>query len=349
MRSPGIVLVFVSAVVACGDPQPATDAGTGDAAVDDAPVDAPYLPATLADTGLCANADCSELAPGVQAYRPQHELYTDGATKRRWIYLPPGTTIDTSDMNHWTFPVGTKLWKEFTRDGVRIETRFITKRLPDDDAPGAWFFASYQWDLDATQATLADPTSGVENANGTAHDIPRRAHCRECHEGVPGRVLGFEPMSLDYDAPEGSLDLADLANGNLLSAPPSAPAGDGPYFPVPGTDVERAAFGYLHANCSTCHNPTAGNFGHTPLDLRLDVTKLRAVAEVPAHATTVGVAGSVGGPAYAGPIVDPGNPDGSVLILRMNAPDEPAKMPKLGTEIVDPVGQSVLRTWIESL
>jgi len=349
MRLRGLVLAC--ALVACGDPSSSPDAAPpDDASPDDAAVDAPdgpYMPETLADTGLCANPDCSEIAPGVRAYRPQYELYTDGATKRRWIYLPPDATIDTTDMNHWRFPVGTKLWKEFTRDGVRIETRFITKQLPDDDAPGAWFYAAYQWNLDATATTLADPFAGVQDANGTPHDIPSRADCRTCHEGVPGRALGFEAMSLDYVASEGALDLADLVSEGLLSAPP---VGSAPYFPVPGTDIERAAFGYLHANCSTCHNPRAGNYGHTPLDLRLDVTKLGAADEVPAHATTVGVDGSVGGPPYVQvPIVDPGNPDGSVLILRMNAPAAPAKMPQLGAEIVDPVGLAALRLWIETL
>ena len=75
----------------------------------------PNMPATLLDTGLCVDAACTQISAGIYAYTPRFALWADGATKRRWIYLPPGTQIDTTDMDHWEFPVGTKLWKEFTR------------------------------------------------------------------------------------------------------------------------------------------------------------------------------------------------------------------------------------------
>lgn len=353
MRARGLPLVCAVTALglgaaACGDPKPATpDAPmTIDAPEADAPIDAPGMPTTLFETGLCVDTACAQIAAGIHAYTPRYELYADGSTKRRWIYLPPGETIDTSDMNHWKFPVGTKLWKEFTRGTTRVETRYITKLLADDDAPGAWFYVSYQWNGTNDDTTMAPPSTGVMNANGTDHDIPRRGDCRRCHEGVPGRVLGFQAMSLDDEAPAG-VDLADLVAMNLLSAPPTAPGTVGdPYFPLPGTAVDHAAFGYLHANCGGCHNPRSPVFGGVTLDLRLDVTKLADVTMVPAHATTVNVNGTVGGVPLSGPIVDPGSPATSVMILRMNAPDFPDKMPEIGTETVDPVGQTVLTDWI---
>src|SRR5262245_45194627 len=76
------------------------------------------LPERLSATGLFAAQPAESLAPGVRSFRPRFELWSDGASKRRWIWLPPGTQIDTSDMDAWQLPVGTKLWKEFTRDGV---------------------------------------------------------------------------------------------------------------------------------------------------------------------------------------------------------------------------------------
>ena len=51
------------------------------------------------------------------AYAPKFQLWSDSATKKRWIYLPPGSQIDTSDMDFWKFPVGTKVWKEFSAVG----------------------------------------------------------------------------------------------------------------------------------------------------------------------------------------------------------------------------------------
>src|SRR5690606_34275934 len=88
------------------------------------------LPKRLSETGLYRDIRKGELAEGVRFYVPRFELWTDGAEKRRWIALPPGTRIDTSDMEDWQFPVGTKLWKEFVRDGVRVETRLLQKTGP---------------------------------------------------------------------------------------------------------------------------------------------------------------------------------------------------------------------------
>src|SRR5262245_14990157 len=90
-------------------------------------------PARLSETGLFADITREIWAPGVMAYAPRFQLWSDGADKRRWLWLPPDTRIDTSNMDSWAFPVGTKFWKEFTRDGVRVETRLIEKLGPGDD------------------------------------------------------------------------------------------------------------------------------------------------------------------------------------------------------------------------
>jgi len=349
MRSWGFA-VMALALVACGDDGGATvDAPMGgDAdAPNDAMIDAPALPVTLAETGLCVDAACATINSDIREYKPQYELYSDGSTKRRWIYLPPGTTIDTTDMNHWKYPVGTKLWKEFTRGTTRVETRYITKLLADDSTPGSWFYASFEWNPAQTATTLASPGSGVPNANGTQHDIPSRANCRRCHEQVPGRVLGFQAISLDFSAPTGNLDLADAIGLNLLSMPPTAPA-TGPYFPFPAaaTAVDKTAFGYLHANCGGCHNPSSSVYSGltSNMDLRLDVTKLGSVAVIPARATTRNVNGTVGG--LTGRLVDTTTPADSVMLVRMSSTVFPTKMPEIGTETTDPAGIAAITAWI---
>src|SRR5688500_4148724 len=103
-------------LVACDDPKVQPDAAPMvDTPMADAAIDAdPNKPMTLMDTGLCVDAACTQIASGIHAYTPRWELYSDGATKRRWIYLPAGAKITTTNNDHWEFPVGTKLWKEFT-------------------------------------------------------------------------------------------------------------------------------------------------------------------------------------------------------------------------------------------
>src|SRR5262249_14984415 len=149
-----VVLLFVG----CGNGQLATDARPPDVAhPHDAPVDVavdampdaynPAEPPNLLLTGLCLDPRCTQISPEVTEYVPRFPLWADTATKRRWIYIPPGSQIDTTDMNHWRFPIGTKLWKEFTRDGVRVETRYIVKIGPGD-LLADWFYIAYQWNAD---------------------------------------------------------------------------------------------------------------------------------------------------------------------------------------------------------
>src|SRR5688572_6099930 len=61
----------------------------------------PTGPDSLADTGLYADFAARTLAPGVIRFRPRYELWSDGATKERYLWLPPGTKIDTRDMDAW--------------------------------------------------------------------------------------------------------------------------------------------------------------------------------------------------------------------------------------------------------
>src|SRR5690606_21407474 len=86
---------------------------------DDAGPDEPEVVSRewLSETGLYADIATETLAEGVQGFTPRFQLWTDTAEKRRWVYIPEGTQIDTSDIDEWKFPVGFKLWKEFSRDG----------------------------------------------------------------------------------------------------------------------------------------------------------------------------------------------------------------------------------------
>lgn len=350
-RSGATLAIVLLAAAACGDNHAGpADAPPADAAppIDTSPDADPRE--TLAGTGLCVDRGCTQITPGIHEYAPRVQFWDDTAEKRRWIYLPPGTKIDTSDMDHWTFPAGTKVWKEFTRDGTRIETRLIEKQLEDDDAPGAWRYATYQWNLSQDAATAI--TAGAQDANGTAHDIPSRSQCRECHERLqPSRILGFQAIQLDHDAPAGLLDLEDLISASLLTVVPAG--GAPPRFPLPGSAVDAAALEYLHGNCGHCHNPTSDlNMGQTTVDLRLRTAELGTVAGTPAYATTVNQAAAIpyteNGMTHTTLIV-PGDPATSAVISRMNSMMPLRFMPNVAVEMIDPAGQAALVAWIESL
>jgi hypothetical protein len=307
------------------------------------------LPERLSQTGLYADATTQTVDAKNLEFAPQYPLWTDGARKRRWIQLPDGEAIDASDPDAWRFPVGTKLWKELAFDR-RIETRMI-----EHVSEGEWRYAAYVWDEAESDAVLAPPEGvrgACESAPGVAYDVPCRADCTTCHAGGPSPVLGFSAIQLSpdrdqnaphADAPLPGTDLPSLvASGrvhglpaSLLMLPPRA--GDaGPR--------DRAARGWLHANCGHCHN---GGGPLAELDLDLAV-HLGGDGEADALlATTVGRASAFepdGGEDAMR--IRPGDPERSTLFHRAVSRDPLAQMPPLGTHRSDPDAISLLADWI---
>ena len=288
------------------------------------------LPERLSLTGLYATGGSETLAPGVRAFRPRFELWSDGAGKRRWIWLPPGAHIDTSDPDAWQFPPGTKLWKEFTRDGVRVETRLL-QRLPH-----RWIGLAYLWD-EASADAFAAPYGAID-ARGTAHDVPASNECDACHAGRSSHVLGFSALQLTEPAEAGALNLDELARLQLVSDV----AAETPR--VPGNETEQAALGYLHANCSHCHNASrperdgARCFDpESALDFSLRVEAEASVRETNTYRTTIGEH------------VEPGKPGESQLLELVKQRSRFRQMPPIASEIVDTTAVALLRRWIEEM
>jgi hypothetical protein len=291
------------------------------------------LPERLSETGLYADIGTGELASGVVAYTPEFELWSDGAAKQRWILMPEGAPIDSTDMDEWLFPTGTKVWKEFSVAGVRVETRLLEKRGADDDD---WVSLSYVWDPDDRDASAAP--LGVLDARSTEHDIPAAGECAACHQGRRSFVLGFSAVQLSGDSPAGEIDLADLvAEGRLTAPPATVPV-------VPGTAIEQAALGYLHANCSHCHNQTRPDRDgarcfdpDNDLDFTLAVAELGDVATTSTYRTVVGT-----------DAVKPGEPEEGEVIDRMGKRGLRG-MPPLATAKVDTEATALIRQWIQEL
>ncbi len=295
--------------------------------VDDAAVDA--LPERLSLTGLYQPGTTETLAPDVRPFRPRFELWSDGAAKQRFIQLPPGTQIDTSDMDSWQFPAGTKLWKEFARDGVRVETRLLQR------SSHGWLGVAYLWQSDGRDA-LATPYGAID-ALGTSHDVPASNECNACHAGRNSHVLGFSAVQLAEAAEPLALNLDELVRQGLVSDPPAATPR------IPGNDTEQAALGYLHANCSHCHNASrpkrdgARCFDpENELDFTLRASEGLTVTETATYRTTR-------------EHVEPGRPGDSNLLALVNQRSRFRSMPPLASEVVDQAAVALLRRWIEGM
>ena len=242
---------------------PVADAGTPDTGADTSPpppeagtdsgskrdcskdLDADGIYKHLECAGLYSSFGDKTVAADMKPYKPGVEFWSDGAEKQRWVYLPPGSTIDISDWNEWSFPAGTRFWKEFKVGGKRIETRLYTK-LPD----ASWVHTSYRWNDDETDAVRKDGGETIAGIglDGGAYEVPSTGQCDTCHAGRKDQALGFDAVSLGLPTATGQT-LATLAAEGLLSATPPATT-----LAFPGTDDAKAAVGWVHANCGSCHN-----------------------------------------------------------------------------------------------
>jgi hypothetical protein len=306
-------------------------------------------PERLAETGLFADVATRRLAPGVLPFAPQYALWTDGAGKRRWIRLPPGAAIDASEPDRWRFPAGTRLWKEFSLAGRPVETRYLT--LGRD---GAWRYATYVWSADGRDARRA-PDAGIRGAAevrpGVAYDVPSRADCRACHEGHPSTVLGFGALQLSPDRDPGALhaaavepdalDLAALVARGLVRNLPPELAAHPPRIDAP-TPRARAALGWLHANCASCHN-AQGPLANLGLVLEQRVGAPRGAAVLGSAVRVAARLRSGGAPALR---IAPGRPGESLVVSRAASRDPFVQMPPLGTHLVDEEAVALLSAFV---
>jgi hypothetical protein len=323
------------------------DADTFDCGQDDA---GDGLPNHLRCTGLYADWDAKTVDTSVRQYTPGYVLWSDGALKTRFIYLPPGSKIDTSDMDDWVFPVGTKVWKEFRFGTQRIETRLFTKTA--NAAPNAWIWTTYRWSADEKTATRLD--TGEQNINGT-YEVPSRNQCKQCHGGRKDMLLGFDAISLGASGAAG-ITLATLAaQGWLTTAPPASLV-----IPEDSTGNARAALGWLHANCGeACHNPNGGALAHgTGLFLKISAAQIIAgggatrVEDLAAYVTSVNVIPTMQPFSQQGYFrIRPGDVSKSLIPTLDGARNNPniPQMPPIVSHMVVTNGLNLVTTWITSM
>lgn len=320
------------------DGNPAIDAGPRPDAEESITVDYAWL----SETGLYQDIATRTIAGDVIEYAPEFRTWHDGAVARTWIWLPPGRRIDTSDMDYWYFPVGTKVWQQLARvvggNEVLLETRMIQRTGPDDT--DMWI-GSFVWLADDSDAAFTP--AGAYNVRGTTHDVPMATHCYSCHRGQPSAILGFAAVQLSYPA---DVNLNTLAAADLLTHPPETPD----MYPIPGNDIERAALGTLHADCAHCHSSGLGlgPFVVTGLSTRLFVGA-RAVEDTETYQTNVGQALTAwSSPGYSQRIA-PGAPDQSGTLYRMSVRGGRTQMPPRFTEIPNTDGVAAIGAWIDGL
>lgn len=309
----------------------------------------------LSCTGLYADITTKTVAASAKFYEPGLTFWSDGAEKSRWISLPAGKKIDTSDMDNWVFPVGTKVWKEFTVVGKRIETRLLEKvAAGTDGGAGAWNRITYVWDATESDAVRKDdgifPVPGTDN-----YEVPKQFLCVTCHDGASDTLLGFEAVSLSLPTTLG-VTLDSLKKDGLLTNPPAVTTAQ---LPNDATNFASLALGFMHSNCGTaCHNnrPNAGA-AFTNMFVRIKAQDILTNTPTPvnmleAYTTTVGQPMSHVVP-DAGPLnrITSGDTSKSGVIILAGTrvfPVSVDQMPPIVSHKVDTGGLMHLQEWITS-
>jgi uncharacterized repeat protein (TIGR03806 family) len=300
------------------------------------------IPNLLSDWGCFQASDITSFSDSVIPYNINALLWSDHADKGRFMAIPDNTTIDIDNQGRFDLPVGSVVGKNFRLNGKLIETRLLLHF----QQPYGWKGYSYEWNDSETEATLLT-TANDKDFNGQTWHYPSRAECEICHTTVAGFTLGPEIGQLNrsfiYTRNNNTEanQLITLQDINVLSRPLSEAEKSTTFYAIDDTaySAERRARSYLHTNCAICHQP--GGTGGGNMDLRMDTSlENTGICNVAPLGDSMGLINPV--------IVSPGDPNNSILVLRMENLGQ-YRMPPLATSVVDTQAVTVIREWISGL
>jgi hypothetical protein len=323
------------------------------------------LPALLSGTGAFSDTPNRVPAAGLIPYQPNTPLWSDGATKNRYLAVPrngapitPGEQISFLATNTWTFPAGTVFVKNFdlvvNQTNASVPLRRLETRLLVRDIDGAVYGVTYKWRPDNSDADLLSSSLSeailITNSSGVSTQTwyyPSPADCLTCHTPVANYVLGVNTRQLNgnltYPATGNTDNQLRTLNRLGLFYPAINEASIPNYLQLSsltntGASLEARARSYLEANCVQCHQP--GGTGPT-FDARFDTPPVNQ------HITNYPATFSLGLDHAC--IVKAQDIWRSVLLDRINTTNNTIQMPPLARNLIDTNAVQVLTAWINSL
>ncbi len=282
------------------------------------------------------------------------ELFTDYASKYRFVFMPCDSAATYNENESFTFPVGTVITKTFamptdtSNRGIGneslIETRLLIRR------PAGWTTLAYVWLADGSDAVL--DVNGESIAMSVTHkdtdydftyEVPSPSDCIACHT-YKGEFSPIGPKARNLN---GGYDYGDglenqlrhwQAAGQLTGLPTDLNAIA--TVPVFDDDTEIAALtteadrnlyakAYLDNNCAHCHRQGSSFTNRTPyFEFWREIDT--AVAD-----NSHGICS----------VIAPGDPDASSVSFFMQS----GFMPTIGTSLVHEEGLALINHWIENM
>jgi putative heme-binding domain-containing protein len=316
----------------------------------DVPDTSATFPRRLSETGLFASLDEMRPAAGVVPYSVQVARWMDGAKAQRWIAVPgPDTVRLAGEGKPAAYPEGTVLANHVTLPqaggpDIRLETQLLHLER------GAWHPYSYLWDEAGRDGYLVDPTganrpirAGDKAASERTWHVDAVNECKVCHNAESGYVLGFvaNQLNISTGGSPGADQLALLSGQGVLAKAPPIAANNPQRLVDPldaSNDLNDRARSYLHVNCGVCHRP--GGNAIVSFYLRRDLPFDQLNTNKGTGIGTFGI--------RDGRIIAPGNPYRSLLLYRMSKLGY-ARMPYIGSRVVDSSAVPLIEEWIGSL
>ncbi len=322
--------------------------------VEDLSADFPRL---LSQTGIFKSVTPLQPAEGVVEYDVVVPQWTDGAVAQRFVAVPGSEQIELSPHSgvRGRYPEGTVFAKQLSipdRDGRPIKP-LETQILQFQN--GVWNPYSYVWNEAGTDAELVSSVGTTRtiqwpdaHAAGqfTEHTWHTNAinECRLCHNAGPGFVLGFvgnQLSRLTTNAISGTDQLESLLRQEVIATIPDDARSPAFRLVDPhdeSLDLTDRARSYLHGNCSMCHHKGGNAIVSFYLTRDLSFDQLDTD-----KGTNIGTFGM-----QRAKIIVPGDPFRSVMMYRMSKLGY-ARMPYIGSQVVDSHGVSLIARWIRSL
>lgn len=320
------------------------------------------VPKLLSQTGAFSNTPNMVPSANLIPFAPNSQLYSDNASKLRWISLPAMTKVKWDAKENWVYPQGTVVVKHFdlptsaTNPTLkrRLETRLLVVK-----ADGKVYGVTYRWRADNSDADLlttgAQQSVSITNADGTITNqtwtFPSPTECLDCHNAASSQILGLSTRQLNgnYTYPTGTenqlahwnnlgLFTPAFTNSQIAGFDKTVALGD------TSATLEARVKSYLDANCAHCHG--TGNGGsqwdarfNTPLS-QMKIVNL-ATTGIRDYMADYGIANAK--------VVAAGAPAQSVLYIRDKSINPNDRMPPIGRSLEHKEYIAVLDQWIASL
>ena len=296
----------------------------------------------------------------VHPYELRTPLFSDYAQKARYVRLPDGAKAKYHPTEVFDFPIGTIIIKNFyysndfrkPEKGRRIlETRLLIHE------PNGWESISYIWNDDQKEALLdlAGDSKQVSwiDEKGKKHSldyqIPNKNQCKGCHSfnnkikpiGPTARQLNgdyqynnekenqlayWQKNKMIENLPENSKEIPQIAIWN-----------DAANF-----SVDSRARAWLDINCAHCHRAEgpASTSG-----LLLSIYEQNSTA-LGIFKTPVAAGRGSGGFSFD---IEPGKPEKSILVHRMESLDPGVMMPEIARKLVHKEALQLIKEWIRTM